>query len=115
MDFSTWASCYTVYCAVLHMLRFEGADGLPRPVATLASLDYYGKAFRKVVREAPEAWHLCVQSEDPGRAEPFPRLRRRLSHGEGVPWADVFVAAADEDGFGDREVRKPALQFLTRG
>eukprot|EP00435_Cladocopium_sp_Y103_P023546 s1002_g5.t1 len=48
------------------------------PVASLSALDEYKDAFRDLVRNYGESWHLCVAAEDRCRSEHVARLRRAL-------------------------------------
>jgi hypothetical protein len=112
---------------ILLMLRFpkDGAeedddvteDLEASLVATPIALEAYHEAFTALVKDHPECWHLCQRAEDRCRAEHFPRLARRLESSLGRPasWSEVFTAAAEDDRYWDREVRRPALGFLARG
>ena len=44
-------------------------------------------------------------------------MARKLATETGIKpsWNDVFIAAAEDDRYWDREVRRPALGFLARG
>ena len=69
-----------------------------------------------MAKDHPECWHLCQKVEDNCRAEHFPRILRKLQVEKAdASWSDVFLAAAEDDRYWDREVRRPALQFLARG
>ena len=50
-----------------------------------------------------------------GRA--FPRLARQLEEklGRAASWSEVFIEAANDYRFWDKEVRHPAIGFLGRG
>jgi hypothetical protein len=92
-------------------------DGPPdslRLVATPIALEAYVQNFATIVKESTGCWHLCQKAEDRCRAEHFPRIVRRLEELTGTPpsWSDVFMAAADDDKYWDKEVRRPALRFL---
>jgi len=119
-DWETWKACWDVYEVILLMLRWPPADGQDHGslVATPIALEAYLQNFATLVKENPGCWHLCVTAEDRCRAEHFPRIARRLADISGYtpPWSDVFKAAADDDKYWDKEVRRPALRFLaTRG
>ena len=130
-SFQAWAACWKVYRAVLYMLQYP-ADGLTRAepigVVTPAAMEEYAEHFSQLQAEYPECWHLCAAAEDRCRGELFPRLRRELERLHSAnrsinsvvfdprqPWAAVFVAAARDEAFWDREVRRPAISFLARG
>ena len=95
------------------------------PVASLSALDEYKDAFRDLVRNYRESWHLCVTAEDRCRGEHFARLKRDLEekHQKGLapsfdpvrPWDEVFRTAARDREYWDRHVREPALLFRTSG
>eukprot|EP00971_Amphidinium_carterae_P352240 6492503-Amphidinium_carterae.1 len=112
-DFSTWQACYKVYAAALLMICFDDAGN--KPVVTPAALEVYYERFRQLVDDHPEVWFLCVKAEDRARAELFPRLRRECQHSADTSWDTVFLKAAENDKYWDREVRRPALRFLARG
>ena len=120
-SFDTWDACFKVYEVILLMLRFadQAADGstAKRHVVTPIALETYHEAFANLAKEHPECWLLCQKAEDRCRAEHFPRLARKLQLStDKVPsWSDVFVAAAEDDRYWDKEVRRPALAFLARG
>jgi hypothetical protein len=109
----TWEACFAVYEVILLMLRFPEKGAV---VATPIALETYYQSFRQLARDFPECWHLCQRAEDRCRAEHFPRLYRRLLDSKGVEptWGEVFIAAAQDDRYWDREVRRPAVNFLAR-
>jgi hypothetical protein len=119
-SYVVWNACFKVYEVILLMLRFPAdvekstAETL---VVTPSAIEAYHEAFGALVREHPECWHLCQRAEDRCRAEHFPRLARRISEDKGreATWSEVFKAAAEDDRYWDREVRRPALTFLARG
>jgi hypothetical protein len=122
-SFEIWDACFKVYEVILLMLRFPehpGLDDVEKDnilVVTPIAIEAYREAFAALVREHPECWHLCQRAEDRCRAEHFPRLARKLllSGGYTPSWSQVFIAAAEDDRYWDREVRRPALTFLARG
>ena len=120
-SFETWEACFKVYEVIMLMLRFldTSADGVVTKsyVVTPIALEAYYEAFADLAKNHPECWHLCQKAEDRCRAEHFPRVARRLQleTGKAPSWSDVFVAAANDDRYWDREVRRPALAFLARG
>ena len=118
-NFETWSACFRVYEVILLMLRFPPNKSSSKPslVVTPIALDAYYENFAVLVKENPECWHLCQRAEDRCRAEHFPRLARRLKEklGQEPTWSEVFVEAAEDDRYWDREVRRPALAFLARG
>jgi hypothetical protein len=119
-NFEVWNACFKVYEVILLMLRFPG-DAEKHTgetlVVTPSAIEAYHEAFGALVREHPECWHLCQRAEDRCRAEHFPRLARKISEDKGrdATWSEVFKAAAEDDRYWDREVRRPALTFLARG
>ena len=116
--FTTWEACWKVYEVILIMLEYPAADAMtdPVPVISLIALEAYYEAFAQLCRENPESWHLCLQAEDRCRAEHMPRLARRLEAKFGPPsWSDIFIAAAEDGTYWDREVRRPANSWLARG
>ena len=56
-------------------------------------------------------------AEDRCRAEHVPRLARKLRNdlSRAPTWSEVFVAAAGDTAYWDREVWKPASGFVARG
>ena len=112
-DLHTWASCWKVYEVIMLMLYADGGV----PVVVSIALEAYYEAFTCLAREFPEAWHLCQSAEDRCRAEHFPRLARHITKQKGrvASWSEVFEAAAADDHYWDREVRRPAVAFLARG
>eukprot|EP00971_Amphidinium_carterae_P259909 5156770-Amphidinium_carterae.1 len=114
-DFTTWAACWKVYATTLLMLRFDDGQGGEVPVARPQALEVYFEAFRKLAAEVPEAWHLCARAEDRACAELMPRLRRAVKERPPTSWDSLFERVAMEDRYWDREVRRPALNFLARG
>jgi hypothetical protein len=86
-------------------------------VVTPIAIEAYHEAFSSLAKEHPECWHLCQKAEDRCRAEHFPRLARKIETASGrtATWSQVFTAAAEDDRYWDREVRRPALTFLARG
>ena len=127
-DFEAWYACWRVYANVLLMitktLTIAGQE-VKRAIMTVAALEVYLEAFRKLVKAYPECWHLCAIAEDRCRGEHFPRLRRVLKdkHAKGqapdfdvnLPWIAVMSAAAEDDRYWDEQVRRPAIDFLARG
>jgi hypothetical protein len=129
-SFEVWDACFKVYEVILLMLRYprgEVAEAglvlnaekemMESLVVTPFAVEAYHEAFAALSREHPECWHLCQRAEDRCRAEHFPRLARslRAKSGKDPSWSDVFIAAAEDDRYWDREVRRPALTFLARG
>jgi hypothetical protein len=122
-SFEIWDACFKVYEVILLMLRFPEDPGLQDIekdnvlVVTPIAIEAYREAFASLARDHPECWHLCQRAEDRCRAEHFPRLARKLlaNNGYTPTWSQVFVAAAEDDRYWDREVRRPALTFLARG
>ena len=86
-------------------------------MVTPIALETYHESFTALVRQHPECWHLYQKAEDRCRAEHFPRLARQLEDKLGRPasWSEVFVEAANDYRFWDKEVRHPAIGFLARG
>jgi hypothetical protein len=122
-SFEVWDACFKVYEVILLMLRFPewpGTEDVEKDsvlVVTPIAVEAYREAFAALAREHPECWHLCQRAEDRCRAEHFPRLARKLmvNLGHTPTWSQVFIAAAEDDRYWDKEVRRPALQFLARG
>jgi hypothetical protein len=98
------------------MLRDLDANGDVAMVVNPIALEHYYESFALICKENPEAWHLCVQAEDRCRCEHFPRVWRTLAAKFGRPptWSEVFVAAANDSAYWDREVRRPAISALVR-
>ena len=120
--FAVWEACYKVYEVILLMLRFPEGEGggtelSKHFVVTPIALETYHEAFSTLVRQHPECWHLCQRAEDRCRAELFPRLARQLEEklGRAASWSEVFIEAANDYRFWDKEVRHPAIGFLARG
>lgn len=115
-SFTVWTSCWRVYEVILLMLRDVDKNGDECMVVTPIAFEHYFESFALLNRENPEAWHLTVQAEDRCRSEHFPRLWRTLAarFGRNPTWSEVFVAAADDDRYWDKEVRRPAISTLAR-
>ena len=97
---------------ILLMLRWEDSSLVVKPIA----LEAYFENFLNLAKDHPECWHLCQKAEDRCRVEHFPRLLRKLQEVKAdASWSEVFLAAAEDDRYWDREVRRPALQFLAKG
>jgi hypothetical protein len=118
-DWDTWYACWRVYATILLMLRWPAKKEGDKEelVVSPAALECYLEAFRTLVREHPEAWHLCCKAEDRSRAEHLGRTKRRLERDREreATWSEVFVEVARDDRYWDKEVRRPALAFLARG
>ena len=120
-SYMIWEACWRVYATIMLMLRWPVPAGSPAGtkselVSTPAALEVYFEAFKQLCYDNPECWHLCCKAEDRCRAEHFPRLKRQLMKtNPATTWSDVFIAAARDDGYWDREVRRPALAFVARG
>jgi hypothetical protein len=122
-SFVNWDACFKVYEVIMLMLRFPPPGGgrpspsNSSPVVTPIALETYHEAFSALARAHPEAWHLCQKAEDRCRAEHFPRLVRQILAETGVApsWSQVFIKAALDDRYWDREVRRPAMAFIARG
>ena len=117
-SYDVWYSCWRVYAACCLMLRWPQAVGGSNYVLTPAALEYYQENFRQLAHEYSECWFLSCKAEDACRAEHLTRTRRRLMAANGgaqVSWSDVFVEAADDSKYWDREVRRPAMLYLARG
>ena len=97
-------------------------------VVTVSALDGYFEAFRALCQELLVAWHLALAAEDRCRAEHFPWLTRTVTHAEEQgrlplnldflplqPWIGVFTAAARVSEHWQKEVRRPAIEFIARG
>ena len=105
------------------MFEHTVSAGHRLPVVTQASLEEYRDAFRDMVVNYPEAWHLLVVAED--RCRHFPRLKRECQDKsyegqlpgfvEERPWDYVFRAAARDRDYWDRNVKEPAILFRTAG
>jgi hypothetical protein len=111
-SFTVWTTCWRVYEVILLMLRDTDAAGNTCMVVNPIALEHYFESFALLCRENPEAWHLCVQAEDRCRSEHLPRVFRRCAAkmGRNPNWSEVFVAAADDDKYWDKEVRRPAIR-----
>ena len=123
-NWDVWYASWKVYCNTLLGLQVTRDGGQKEAVVTGACLEEYLEAFRKLVHQYPEAWHLAVVAEDRCRSEQFARIRRRLiqEHSDGrapdfkswAPWVSVFSEAARDKVFWDENVRDPALAFVAR-
>ena len=126
-SFDVWKSCWDVYEVIMLMLRWPAKEvdqfltfgdtsdsALSTLVATPIALEAYLQNFSTLVKENPGCWHLCQRAEDRCRAEHFPRLWRRIEETSGCTptWSAVLFAAAEDDKYWDKEVRRPALRFL---
>jgi hypothetical protein len=102
------------------MLRFpDDGSGIAANsfVVTPIALEAYYEAFAALAKEHPECWHLCQKAEDRCRAEHFSRIVRKLQAKlvRAPTWSEVFIDAAEDDRYWDREVSRPSLGFLARG
>eukprot|EP00435_Cladocopium_sp_Y103_P060710 s216_g22.t1 len=123
-SYDDWESSWQVFANTLLTLEVK-LDQDMVPVVSLSALDEYKDAFRDLVRNYGESWHLCVTAEDRCRSEHFARLRRELEekYQKGLapsfeparPWDEVFRTAARDREYWDRHVREPALLFRTSG
>jgi len=115
----TWKACWNVYEVIMLMLRWPPVDDESEEtlVASPIALEAYFTNFATIVNESPGCWHLCQTAEDRRRAERFPRIARRLGNSLGYTpsWSQVFIEAAQDDKYWDKEVRRPALRFLASG
>ena len=118
-SFATWEACWKVYEVILIMLQHPPASdsGDPVDVISLIALEAYYEAFAQLCRENPESWHLCCAAEDRCRAEHIPRLARQIEAktGQLPTWSQIFMAAAEDGTYWDREVRRPANAWIARG
>ena len=117
-SFRLWESCWRVYEVIMLMLRLEDPfSKAPLLVVKPSSLEAYFEDFKELVQDHPESWHLCQAAEDRCRAEHMPRIARRLQRelGRVATWSEVFESAAKDDRYWDREVRRPANGWVTRG
>ena len=122
-SYEQWLSSWKVFENTLLMFQTEVAPGVHQPIVTPSALEEYKDAFRDMVVNYPEAWHLLVKAEDRCRGEHFPRLRRNLTNrfNKGLapefcptmPWDGVFREAARDRDYWDRTVREPAILFRT--
>lgn len=121
--YDQWLSSWKVFENTL--LMFEVADGEVKRPVTPSALEEYKDAFRDLVVNYPESWHLLVTAEDRCRAEHFPRMRReweeKRRRGQAPefipaqPWDHIFRMAARDRDYWDKHVREPALLFRTAG
>ncbi len=120
-SYNEWLLCWRVYENLLLGLR----DGTPPvPLFNFASLEAYAENVRALAAEFPDLWGLVCRAEDRCRAEHLVRVRRRMavaheaglcpSFKPGAPWDSVFLAAAGDESFWNREVRHPALHVLAQ-
>jgi hypothetical protein len=110
-SFKVWESCWRIFESIMYMLR-DSSDNL---VITPVVLDHYFDTFKELCTEHPEAWHLCQAAEDRCRAEHIPRLfRQARARSAQKTWDEIFQQAADDNSYWEREVRRPANQFLIR-
>ena len=129
--FAAWTACWRVYQSVMTMMQYPVEVGV-RTVATAtvtpAGMEEYFRHFDALQAEFPECWWLCVMAEDTCRNEHFARLRRELERvpdgtrnrfnvlfDSKAPWKSIFSAAARDEQYWDKHVRRPALAYLTRG
>ena len=129
--FAAWTACWRVYQSVMTMMQYP-VEANVRTVATgtvtPAGMEEYFRHFDALQAEFPECWWLCVMAEDTCRNEHFARLRRELERvPDGTrnrfnvvfdsksPWKSIFSAAARDEQYWDKHVRRPALAYLTRG
>ena len=120
-SYQEWQCCWRVYENLLLGMR----RGMP-PVKlfSIACLEAYADTVRALASEFPDLWGLVCRAEDRCRLEHMVRIKRRLavSHEAGLcpafqpqsPWDFVFLTAADDETFWNREVRCPALHVLAQ-
>ena len=117
-NYDAWYACWRVFACCCLMLRW------PQPVAgsllvvTPAALECYQESFRQLAFKYSECWFLCCKAEDSCRAEHLSKIRHErvvANGGAQVSWSDVIIAAASDDEYWDREVRRPAAAYLARG
>ena len=118
-SFDQWEKCWAIYETIMIMLEYppEAGETRPTPVITTNALEEYFENFKQLAKENHNAWWLCVQAEDRCRHEHLPRLFRSMAiqNGKDPSWTEVFIKAANDDKYWDREVRREALRFLARG
>ena len=117
-SYDVWYSCWRVYACCCLMLRWPQPVGGSAVVLTPAALEYYQETFRQLAFEYAECWFLCCKAEDACRAEHLPRIRRKMmvqNGGAAVTWSEVLIAAADDSKYWGKEVRRPAMTYLSRG
>ena len=110
-SYEQWLSSWKVFENTLLMFQTEAAPGVMNPIVTPSALEEYKDAFRDMVVNYPEAWHLLVKAEDRCRGEHFPRLRRNLLNrfnkglapefDPSMPWDGVFGEAARDRDYWD--------------
>ena len=118
-SFDQWEKCWAIYETIMIMLEYppETGETEAKPIITTNALEEYFENFKTLARENSNAWHLCVRAEDRCRHEHLPRLFRSMAiaGGKDPSWTDVFIKAANDDKYWDKEVRREALRFLARG
>ena len=128
--YQAWVACWRVYRTVLLMIKHPPTPPatVSKSVATVASLEEYSDRIADLVSEFPECWHLIMQAEDRCRGEQFERYKRELARAHlearlpmnldfhpDQPWNAVFMHAARDRDFWDRNVVRPAQTFIARG
>ena len=118
-SFDQWEKCWAIYETIMIMLEYppDAGETVPKSVITTNALEEYFENFKQLAKENPNAWWLCVQAEDRCRHEHLPRLFRTMAIADGKDpsWTEVFIKAANDDKYWDKEVRREALRFLARG
>jgi len=96
-------------------------------IASLASLEVYGKHIERLVTQWPSAWGLIYSAEDAARAERMAKLRRHFtveaSLGRQVPrdwnaqapWSCLFIQLARDDTYWAEKVHVPASAWVASG
>ena len=112
-----WVAAWRVLKTALIMLN----------VASLASLEIYGKHIEKMVTQWPSAWGLIYSAEDSARAERMAKLRRYFTVEAGLgrqvprdwdprsPWSCLFIQLAKDDTYWAEKVHIPAAAWVAAG
>ena len=96
-------------------------------IASLASLECYGRHIERLVTQWPSCWGLIYSADDAARAERFDKLRRHFTAESAVgrqvprdwdptkPWSCIFNYITKDDAYWSEKVHIPASAWVASG
>ena len=115
------------YQAWLASWRVLKTSCLMLNIASLASLETYGRFIERLVTQWPSCWGLIYSAEDSARAERFDKLRRHFTAEAAVgrqvprdwdplrPWTCIFGYITKDDAYWSEKVHVPASAWVAAG
>ena len=115
------------YQAWLASWRVLKTSCLMLNIASLASLECYGRHIERLVTQWPSCWGLIYSADDAARAERFDKLRRHFTAESAVgrqvprdwdptkPWSCIFSYITKEDAYWSEKVHVPASAWVASG